>query len=72
MLIDGRRRFAEFWVRYVEREELLLLDDSASADDTQVARHDLDGWSAQSGGWPRRNWQRRTSGLRTGNACCRT
>lgn len=43
VLIDGRRRLAEFWVRYVEREELILLDDSAFADDTQAARHDLDG-----------------------------
>jgi len=43
VVIDGHRRLTEFWVRYVEREELLLLDDSASADDTETARHDLDG-----------------------------
>jgi hypothetical protein len=42
--IDGRRRLADFWVRYIDREELVLLADAKSADDATAARGgDLNG-----------------------------
>lgn len=41
--IDGHQRLADFWVRYVDRDELVLLDDSLIGDDTTKAGHDLEG-----------------------------
>ncbi|MCY1231857.1 hypothetical protein D9M68_571850 [compost metagenome] len=40
--IDGCRRLVDFWVRYVDREELLLVDDASSEDQAPAAKGDLD------------------------------
>ncbi|AVA33660.1 MULTISPECIES: hypothetical protein [Burkholderiaceae] len=40
--IDGCRRLADFWVRYGDREELILLDDARSEDEAPAANSDLD------------------------------
>ncbi|WP_225031166.1 hypothetical protein [Paraburkholderia sp. XV] len=42
VLIDGSRQLADFWVRYVDIEELVILDDSASECSVIRSRRDID------------------------------
>ena len=68
VLIDGYRRLADFWVRYVDRQELVILSDSAIEGNLMESRRDLDGNAlpirlvapaefAAARGWTA-NWQR--------------
>lgn len=41
--IDGHQRLADFWVRYVDRQELVLLDEPQAECDATKSRRDLDG-----------------------------
>lgn len=43
VLIDGYRRLADFWVRYVDRQELVILNDSTIEVNVIESRRDLDG-----------------------------
>lgn len=43
VLIDGYRRLADFWVRYVDGQELVLLSDLMIEGDASASCHDLDG-----------------------------
>jgi hypothetical protein len=42
VLIDGNRRLADFWVRFADREELVVLIDEASNPDVEPLGHDLE------------------------------
>ncbi|MEW9586994.1 hypothetical protein [Paraburkholderia sp. DGU8] len=39
---NGRNRLADFWVRYVDRDELVILDDNPDEGDTTKADRNLD------------------------------
>jgi hypothetical protein len=41
--IDGHQRPADFWVRYVDRQELLILGDCQNESDATKSQRDLDG-----------------------------
>ena len=40
---DGHQRLADFWVRYVDRQELVILNDSRVDDEIMKAPRELDG-----------------------------
>lgn len=41
--VDGQQRLADFWVRYVDRQELVILDDLHTEEHTAKSHRDLDG-----------------------------
>lgn len=41
--VDGQQRLADFWVRYVGRNELVILNDARAEDHTDQSHRDLDG-----------------------------
>jgi hypothetical protein len=41
--VDGQQRLADFWVRYVGRDELVILDDFRAGDHAAQSHRDLDG-----------------------------
>ncbi|RDJ97242.1 hypothetical protein [Paraburkholderia lacunae] len=43
VLTDGSRRLADFWVRYSDRYELVILSDSSTEDSVNATCGDLDG-----------------------------
>ncbi|WP_080403989.1 hypothetical protein [Burkholderia ubonensis] len=47
VLINGCHRLADFWVRYVDRDNLVLLSDSTIERDTKASYRDLDGSTSQ-------------------------
>ncbi|MDR5736247.1 hypothetical protein QCE47_28510 [Caballeronia sp. LZ025] len=42
VLIDGNRRLADFWVRFADREELVVLIEESSNSDAEALGRDLD------------------------------
>jgi len=47
VLIDGCRHLADFWVRYVDHNDLVLLSDSTIERDSKASCRDLDGSASQ-------------------------
>lgn len=41
VLFDGTRQLADFWIRYVDNQELVILDDSASECSVTSSRRDI-------------------------------
>ncbi|WP_309546252.1 hypothetical protein [Paraburkholderia sp. BL27I4N3] len=41
--VSGKERLADFWVRYVDRQELVILDDTVDNENTSISHRQLDG-----------------------------
>jgi hypothetical protein len=41
--VSGKERLADFWVRYVDRQELVILDDTFDGDHATKSHRHLDG-----------------------------
>ncbi|MBB5503318.1 hypothetical protein [Paraburkholderia sp. MM5384-R2] len=41
--VSGKERLADFWVRYVDRQELVILDDTVDNEHTSISHRQLDG-----------------------------
>ena len=41
--VSGKQRLADFWVRYVDRQELVILDDTVDGEHAAKSRRHLDG-----------------------------